>query len=140
MKRHFFREPESERSDFIITSVLYVIVSICISCSGIEIDHGVLETITFRFSPVRSEWKGVKSDTVLIAVSVVYRGQKGGNELNEKKESCEAVIRDFGTGLEEADFTETSRYDAAHERLKVMLNGILEKGRVETVVFRSIGE
>jgi hypothetical protein len=120
--------------------MVWVVLCVCMSCAGTRVERGEQETITFRFSPVRTEWKGVKSDTVLIAVSVVYLGRKGENELNEKKDTCEAVIREFGKGLEEADFTDIVRYDAAHERLRVMLNRILNKGIVETVVFRSIGD
>jgi hypothetical protein len=95
------------------------------------------EAVTHHFSPVRCSRK---EGDIVISVSVVYRGQDKGSELTERSEELIGIIRSFGSSISDNDLTDLSRYQGSHEKLKIMFNKILKNGKVETVVFRSIGK
>ena len=95
------------------------------------------EAVTFHFPPVRCSRK---EGDIVVSVSIVYRGQDKGSELHEREDDLVAIIRDFGNNISDKDLTDLGRYQGSHEQLKIMLNKILKKGKVETVVFRSIGK
>jgi hypothetical protein len=133
LKRHFL---------FILTTPLLAVCMLVpfatfTSCTSSGKELKSEESVTHNFPAVRCSRR---QGDIILSVSVVYRGQDKGAEITEREAELIGIIRNFGSSIDDADLTDVQRYQGSHEKLKVMFNKILKKGKVETVVFRSVGK
>jgi hypothetical protein len=133
LKRHFLFMLTTS----ILTGFVFIPLSVFNSCSSSVKEFKPEESVTHNFPAVRCSRR---QGDIILSVSVVYRGQNKGSEITEREAELIGIIRNFGSSIDDADLTEVHRYQGSHDKLKVMFNKVLKKGKVETVIFRSVGK
>ena len=132
----------------IVCSVCAVFFVISLGCSKTVIktvnpdSYGsvtVREMIYYNFPTVRAERPDKTPRNIIIKVTAGYYDNKPlADELIQKDDALKTIIVDFGASIDAGHFSDSSLYNDAHKQLRDMLNAKLEKGKIDTIIFKKL--